>query len=153
MEGQPRLRVSALLRRPDGRILLIRHEKNGREAWLLPGGGIEAGESLLEALRRELEEEVGLGGDLPFEGPIAIAESFPPDRNSPGKHVVHVVFASDLGGRSLEHVHATDAAVRGHRLFAPQELDEVTVHPPIQRFLQRWRSGDPSAYLGRLWVP
>lgn len=156
MEGQPRLRVCALLRWRDGRVLLIRHEKNGREAWLLPGGGVEAGESLLDALRRELAEEVGLdggAGELSFEGPIAIAESFPPDRNRPGKHVVHVVFACDLGDRSLEHVHATDAAVRGHRLFDPGELDEVTLHPPIQRFLQRWRSGDPSAYLGRLWAP
>ena len=152
MEGQPRLRVCALLRWRDA-ILLIRHEKHGREAWLLPGGGVEAGEGLLDALRRELREEVGLADDLVFEGPIAIAESFPPDRNSPGKHVVHVLFAADLGERSLEHVSATDQAVRGHRLFAPADLDEVVVHPPIQRFLQRWRPGDPSAYLGRLWVP
>lgn len=152
MLHQPRLRVSALLRWED-RILLIRHEKNGREAWLLPGGGVETGESLLEALRRELREEVGLEDGLSFEGPVAIAESIPPDPTMPGKHVVHIVFAADLGHRSLEHVHATDAAVRGHRLFAADELDEVVLHPPIQRFLQRWRSGDPSAYLGRLWVP
>ena len=24
---------------------------------------------------------------------------------------------------------------------------------PIQRFLRRWRPGDPVAYLGALWVP
>jgi hypothetical protein len=26
------------------------------------------------------------------------------------------------------------------------------LHPPIQRFLQRWTPGDPAVYLGALWV-
>ena len=35
---EPRIRVSAILRW-QGSILLCRHEKGGREYWLLPGGG------------------------------------------------------------------------------------------------------------------
>jgi len=58
-----------------------------------------------------------------------------------------------LTGRSLEQVTSQDAAVRGHRLFAIGELDEVVLHPPIQRFLTRWQPGDPSVYLGALWAP
>jgi hypothetical protein len=27
------------------------------------------------------------------------------------------------------------------------------LHPPIQRFLTRWRPGDPVVYLGPLWAP
>jgi hypothetical protein len=27
------------------------------------------------------------------------------------------------------------------------------LHPPIQRFLARWRPGDPVVYLGALWAP
>jgi hypothetical protein len=27
------------------------------------------------------------------------------------------------------------------------------MHPPLQRFLTRWQPGDPSVYLGVLWVP
>jgi hypothetical protein len=26
------------------------------------------------------------------------------------------------------------------------------LHPPIQRFVQRWRPGDPAVYLGALWA-
>jgi hypothetical protein len=43
--------------------------------------------------------------------------------------------------------------VRGHRLFEAADLDDVVLHPPIQRFLGRWEPGDPAVYLGALWAP
>jgi ADP-ribose pyrophosphatase YjhB (NUDIX family) len=147
----PRLRVSALLRW-NGRILLCRQEKPGKEYWLLPGGGVEGGETLMEALARELREELGLPDELLFEGPIAVAESIAPRWTPDDRHVVHIVFASDLSTRTLEDVETHDAAVRGARLFSLDELEEVVVHPPIKRFLQRWQPGDPAVYLGSLWA-
>ena len=148
---EPRIRVSAILRR-GRRILLVRHEKHGREYWLLPGGGVQAGETLVRALKRELAEEVGLDSDVPFEGPVALAESIAPP-GSPAKHVVHIVFAGHLGGRSLEQVTSVDEAVCNHRLFDVDELAALALHPPIQRFLTRWEPGDPTVYLGALWAP
>ena len=149
---EPRIRVSAVLRWED-RILLCRHEKPGKEYWLLPGGGVNAGESLVDALHRELAEEVGIDAEIPVEGPVAIADSIAPMKSFAAKHVVHIIFAGDLSGLSLERVQSQDAAVRGHRLFHVHELDGVVLHPPIQRFLSRWRPGDPVVYLGALWVP
>lgn len=151
---EPRVRVSAILRWR-GRILLIRHEKGSDEIWLLPGGGVRTGESLLAALQRELDEETGLhgiGGDVPLEGPVALVDSIAPGAGPWRKHVIHVIFAADVSG-SLEDVVSQDAAVRGHRAFDPGELDSISLHPPIQRFLQRWQPGDPAVYLGEMWVP
>lgn len=149
---EPRIRVSAILQWR-GRVLLCRHEKGEKEYWLLPGGGVNSGESLVNALHRELAEEIGIHDELPLEGPVAIVDSIAPVRSFAPKHVVHIIFAGDLGGRSLEAVTSQDAAVRGHRLFAVGDLDSVVLHPPIQRFLQRWQPGDPAVYLGALWAP
>jgi ADP-ribose pyrophosphatase YjhB (NUDIX family) len=154
--ADPRIRVSAILRWR-GRILLCRHVKGGKDAWLLPGGGVKVGESLTEALQRELFEEVGVvsvDDEVPLEGPVALVDSIAPRRGPvPDKHVVHIIFSADLSESSLERASSQDAAVHGHRLFLPEELDGIVLHPPIQRFLRRWQPGDPVAYLGALWAP
>ncbi|HVN59838.1 MAG TPA: NUDIX hydrolase [Gaiellaceae bacterium] len=155
MALEPRIRVSAVVRWRD-RVLLVRQEKQDKEYWLLPGGGVKSGESLVQALVRELREEVGVLGpdeEIPFEGPVALVDSIEPRRSFSAKHVVHIIFASDFSDLSLEAAVSRDDAVRGHRLFSLEELEGVVMHPPIQRFLQRWRPGDPAVYLGALWVP
>jgi mutator protein MutT len=45
----------------EGRVLLIRRGKEPlRGRWVIPGGTVEAGETLHEALVREVQEETGL---------------------------------------------------------------------------------------------
>ncbi|MFC4245842.1 NUDIX hydrolase [Natribaculum luteum] len=44
--------------RESGELLLVRHE--GVDLWVLPGGGVDGGESFAETARRELAEEAGV---------------------------------------------------------------------------------------------
>ncbi len=148
----PRVRVAALIRWHD-RVLLCRQEKPGKEYWLLPGGGVEGGETLhvgaaARARRgaRALRRPRLRGADRRRR--VDRAGLAPGDR-----HVVHVVFGADLSDRSLEDVETHDAAVRGLRLFSLDDLQEIVLHPPMKRFVERWRPGDPSVYLGSLWIP
>lgn len=51
--------VSAVIFDPRGRLLLQQRSDGGQ--WGLPGGSVEVGESLAQAVRREVDEETGLG--------------------------------------------------------------------------------------------
>ena len=54
--------VSGLIRHPDGnKILLIRGPRRG---WEFPGGQVEEGENLIEALQREIQEEAGVTASI-----------------------------------------------------------------------------------------
>jgi 8-oxo-dGTP pyrophosphatase MutT (NUDIX family) len=61
MEDCFHLGVKALVREPSGKLLLMEKQHRIQGAfWELPGGRIQRGESLMGALRREMEEETGL---------------------------------------------------------------------------------------------
>lgn len=54
-----RLRVGAVIIE-DGRVALIERVRQGRTYYLFPSGGVEDGEDLATALRRECREELGV---------------------------------------------------------------------------------------------
>jgi ADP-ribose pyrophosphatase YjhB (NUDIX family) len=61
---RPQLAVSAAIFR-DGKVLLVRRARSpGKGFYSLPGGRVEFGESLHQALSREVDEETGLKIDI-----------------------------------------------------------------------------------------
>ncbi len=65
---RPFLAVSAAIIR-DGRVLVARRARGpALGVWTMPGGVVEAGETLVEALKREIEEETSL-----IVEPVALA--------------------------------------------------------------------------------
>jgi ADP-ribose pyrophosphatase YjhB (NUDIX family) len=81
-----RVRVSGLLVR-DGRFLCVRHRKNGREYFMLPGGGADSDELLAGSLQREFLEELGMKievGELLF-----VAQTL---QKETGRNILHMVF-------------------------------------------------------------
>ena len=59
-EKRPRL-TAAMLVENEGKILLgLRNKVNAQDHWVIPGGGVEYGETTEEAAIRELKEETNL---------------------------------------------------------------------------------------------
>lgn len=54
--------VAAIIQDEEGRILLQRRSDNG--LWGLPGGSVEIGESVRDAIVREVREETGLAAQV-----------------------------------------------------------------------------------------
>lgn len=87
----PRLAVSAGIFR-DGKILLVRRAREpAKGVYTFPGGRVEFGESLTEALIREIREETGLA--IEIVGLVGYREALPPRTGGHG-HFVILPFAA-----------------------------------------------------------
>jgi mutator protein MutT len=85
----------------DGRVLLIRRGKEPlRGRWIVPGGTVELGETLEEALVREMREETGLqvrGGEL-----LSILDRIHREGGEVLYHYVIVDYLCELVGGTLQ---------------------------------------------------
>lgn len=77
----------------DDRILLLNQDTDTGRGWSLPGGKVEEGEPLADALVREMREETGL--DVQPGRLLYVCDHLPGN----GTHVVHLTFeARRIGG-------------------------------------------------------
>ncbi|SMH54817.1 NUDIX domain-containing protein [Azospirillum agricola] len=115
------------------RILLIRHSYVG--GWHMPGGGVGKGETLAEAMRREVREEVGLRveGETP---PLGIYARF---RNGASDHVTVFVVRGWSGTPKADGVEIVEA-----RFFAVDRLP-ADLSPATRRRLEEFLGGKPPA--------
>ena len=123
------LGVRAVVIDREGRVFLVKHSYVA--GWHLPGGGVEPGETVLDALTRELMEE----GGISLLAPPALHGIFFNTRDSRRDHVmVYVV-----------RVHAGRRAAPPPRDHRPRLL-RATHCPPRRR---AGRAGSPKCWAAR----
>jgi len=129
------LGVRALVIDPQGRVLLVKHSYV--TGWHLPGGGVETGETIQDALARELVEEAGITA---LEPPV-LQGLFFNSRVSRRDHVALFViraFRQEGGPRNRQEIvdygfFARDAlppdTTRGTRARLAEVFDGAAVSP------------------------
>ncbi len=120
------LGVRGLVVDDEGRIFLVKHSYVS--GWHLPGGGVEAGETLAEALARELREE----GNIEVIGPPQLHGVFFNGRDSRRDHVV--VFVVRDFRQSAAPV--PDHEIVAHGFFAVAALPNDTTAATRARIVE-----------------
>ena len=130
---RPIVGVGAVIIVERRRVLLARRRYEPLAGqWSLPGGALELGESLHEAVRREVAEETGLHIDV---GPVI--EVFDPIQRDASQairyHYVIIDYLCRANGGELRA--GSDAAELA--LADPARLDDYELTPLAQRVIER----------------
>jgi ADP-ribose pyrophosphatase YjhB (NUDIX family) len=116
----------------EGRVFLVRHSYVS--GWHLPGGGVEAGETIATALARELSEE----GNITVTAPPALHGVFFNARDSRRDHVA--VFVVRAFRQDTAPV--PDREIVEHGFFHPDSLPPEAT-PGTRRRLAEVLDGQP----------
>jgi TDG/mug DNA glycosylase family protein len=137
LEPRERRAVRALVLDAEGRLLLLRWERETGLWWIAPGGGLDDGESDEDGLRRELHEELGLQA---FElGPLVHEYEHPLPSNGRLLRQRNRIYLVRVD--AFEPSPTVDLAaenVSGYRWWTPAELratDERIAPPDLAELL------------------
>ncbi|WP_036498125.1 NUDIX hydrolase [Nocardia aobensis] len=133
--------VSAVVRDDDGRILLIRRTDNDR--YSIPGGGMELGETVADAVVREVEEETGV---------LVRATTLVGVFSNP-KHVIayddgevrqefSICFAAEPIGGDLRSSSESKEVL----WVDPSDLASLDIHPSVRERIRKGLDPDPDPY-------
>jgi 8-oxo-dGTP diphosphatase len=132
--SNPTPTVDVILQR-DSNVLMIRRKNDPFKNYLaLPGGFVNEGETIEEAMKREALEETSLEVE-----PIEILGAYSDPKRDPRKHIVTVVFVGIIvGGNSKA---GDDAAeVEWIKLIDIQKQQIAFDHAQILRDYSQWKN-------------
>ena len=127
-----RVRASALIIKNDAVLLVEFDDENGLH-YNLPGGGVETGETLIEALKREAREEASVDMEV---GEVAFIYEYAPFKNMDKYGSIHsltTIFDCALKEGAEPSISLTpDPNQTGVKWIPLNELSQVVLYPNIR---------------------
>ncbi|GGL29446.1 hypothetical protein GCM10009037_11390 [Halarchaeum grantii] len=107
----------------DGRYLLLEADFDAGTRYVLPGGGVDFGETHAETVEREVREETGLDVDA---GAVVDAYTFTVEYGGGAHHVSSVVLACEAGAEAVDVTgNVDDEPLVGHVWATPADAREL----------------------------
>ncbi|MGQ9616515.1 MAG: NUDIX domain-containing protein [Spirochaetota bacterium] len=128
-------------------LLMVKHNKCGRDYWLLPGGRIATGEYSARALKREFLEELQLEVDV-GELLFVVETVFSVD-----KHIIQPTFLVEA--KSLKYMgRGKDERVVDFGFFNHDDLRKLIIYPDIGEELREFilNGKVKNRYLLKKWI-
>jgi 8-oxo-dGTP diphosphatase len=117
-------------------VLLVKFQSEEGVHYNLPAGGVEKGESVIEAVRREAKEEAGIDVEV---GELAFVFEYAPHLlNEPvtNIHGQHLIFECHLKEGSIPHMPAHPASDQIGVEWVPLDrLNDIVLYPAIQKHI------------------
>lgn len=139
-----RLRAGALIIEK-GSILLVEFENDNLDGvhYNLPAGGLEPGETLIEAVKREAKEEACVEIEV---GPIAFVYEYQPTKSNyiyGDTHSVGVTFSCKLkAGSNPRLPDSPDSKQIGVKWVPISELHSIQLYPEINQDILDYYNGN-----------
>ncbi len=132
---QPIVGVGALVLN-GGRLLLVkRGAEPGRGKWSIPGGILELGERVRDAVVREVKEECGLGIEIAADRPLDVVDSITMGERGLRYHFVLLQFLARLKSGVLKP--ADD--VLDAKWVPLEEVEKYDLTGSFREFFERHR--------------
>ncbi|HPD18653.1 MAG: NUDIX hydrolase [Candidatus Goldbacteria bacterium] len=122
-----RIRAAAIILNRKKELLLVNHQKNGRSYWLLPGGGVEYGETIENALKRELNEELSMEMKE-ISNFVLCHETIYPDKS---RHIFNVYFKVRIKN-NLKFFVKPDKVLKNAEYFGVDGFKRLLFYPDIK---------------------
>ncbi len=141
-----RVRVAGFLK-VNSTVLMVEHFKEGKAYWLLPGGGVNLGESAKTALKRELKEELNL--DCSVNDLLFVVESY----NNRGDHIIQPTYLIETGDIDLLAPGA-DKRVKDFAFLDQDKITSRVIYPDIKQELKEYLVSKKinKRYIYKKWI-
>lgn len=129
------------------KILTMKYIYGGKEVYNLPGGNLELGEYLNQALAREMVEELGIEVEI---GELILIGEVHSDEEEQRKQTLHLLFEGKIM-KGLPTLNPKETSALAIHWLSANDLEKVNLYPNLTIQIKDYLAGKlQNKYIGKI---